>query len=232
MNPNNKYTKMQQNQYDQEANNWTIDHRDPVVGAFDAHNTWDDYDNFLFKNVETTNKIALDFGCGPGRNIVKFTDKFQRIDGVDISETNLKNAAIWCKHNSITVPNLFKTNGVDLQNITSNCYDIVLSTIVLQHICVHEIRFNFLKEFYRVLKPGGTICLQMGFGPDHPRSVDYFDNNYNALGTNSGCDTRVNDSSQIDLDLNQIGFNNFEYDIRPVGPGDIHSNWIFFRASK
>lgn len=228
----NKYTLMQQWQYDQEASNWSIENKDPVVGAFDAHNVWDDYDNFLFKNAQTIDKIALDFGCGPGRNIVKFSHQFKRIDGVDISEINLKNAAIWCKNNNIETPNLFKTNGVDLQLISNDCYDVVLSTIVLQHICVHDIRFSFLQEFFRVLKPGGVICLQMGFGPDHPRSVDYFDNNYNALGTNSGCDTRVSDPSQIESDLKKIGFHNFEYDIRPVGPGDVHSNWIFFRAWK
>lgn len=29
---------------------------------------------------------VLDFGCGPGRNIVKYNKRFNRIDGVDIAK--------------------------------------------------------------------------------------------------------------------------------------------------
>ena len=66
MDPKNKYTVMQNAQYDLDAAEWSSDNRDPVVGSFDKHNNWADYDNFLFKGIDTTQKIALDFGCGPG----------------------------------------------------------------------------------------------------------------------------------------------------------------------
>lgn len=233
MNKNNKYTKMQQQQYDSDASFWSIDNRDPVVGSFDKHNNWIDYDIFLFKNIDTKNKIALDFGCGPGRNIVKFHDKFTRIDGADISEINLKNAKLWMEQNNLPLTNkLIKNNGIDLSDIPSESYDVVFSTICLQHICVHDIRFNLMKEFYRVLKSGGAVCLQMGFGPGHTRTVGYYENNYDAERTNSYHDTRVDSPSELEEDLNKIGFVNFEYDIRPTGPGDIHNNWIFFRSHK
>lgn len=232
MDPNNKYTKMQQNQYDKEAATWTVQNRDPVVGSFDKHNNWADYDEFLFKNVDTNGKLALDFGCGPGRNIVKFATRFQRIDGVDISDINLANAVIWCETSNVVAPRLFKNNGVDLSDIESEYYDVVFSTICMQHICVHDIRFNLLKEFHGVLKPGGSICIQMGFGPGHIRTVGYFENNYDAQQTNSGHDTRVNSPDELEKDLKTIGYRTFEYDIRPTGPGDIHGNWIYFRALK
>lgn len=228
----NKYTKMQQVQYDLEASKWTLENRDAVVGAFDEHNSWKDYDIYLFKNIDTTNKLALDFGCGPGRNIVKFNKQFKQIDSIDISDINLQNAKTWIIANNIKILNLIKTNGIDLSNITNNHYDIVFSTICLQHICVHEIRFALLKEFYRVLKNDGNLCFQMGFGPSHPRSVGYYENFYDAKGTNSGCDTRVDTYEEIEKDLIKIGFKNFEYDIRPVGPGDVHDQWIFIRANK
>lgn len=232
MDPNNKYTKMQQNHYDAEAATWTVENKDPVVGSFDKHNNWADYDEFLFKNIDTAGKIALDFGCGPARNIVKYANRFQRIDGADISQVNLDNAIKWCEANNVVTPRLFNNNGVDLSEIESEYYDVVFSTICLQHICVHEIRFNFLKEFHRILKPGGAICIQMGFGPGHIRTVGYFDNNYDAQYTNSGHDTRVDASTELEKDLIQIGYHSFQYDIRPVGPGDSHTNWIFFRATK
>jgi SAM-dependent methyltransferase len=233
MDLNNKYTKMQQSQYDEHASSWTPEDRDHVVGAFDQHNKWKDYDDFLFKNIDTKDKVALDFGCGPGRNIVKFANSFKQIDGTDISDINLSNAKKWCVYNNLTItPTLYKSNGIDISNILSDNYDIIFSTICMQHICVNEIRFNLFKEFFRVLKSGGAICKQMGFGDGHPRTVGYYENNYDAIGTNSLCDTRVNDPNELKSDLEKIGFINFEYDIRPVGPGDGHNNWIFFRAFK
>ena len=233
MNPNNKYTKMQQSEYDKFASEWSLENKDPVVGSFDKHNAWADYDNYLFKNIEDTqSKVALDFGCGPGRNIVKFSSRFQRIDGVDISSTNLDNAALWCKENNVSTPTLYKNNGVDLADISSDTYDIVFSTITLQHICVHEIRLSLFKEFHRVLKPGGSICIQMGFGPGHPTAQDYYANFYDAPGTNSRQDTRIDNTDQVKSDLESIGYSSFEFDLRPMGPGCGHSQWIFFRAKK
>ena len=228
----NKYSQMQRNQYDQDASQWTPTNRDPVVGSFDSHNAWADYDNFLFKNLETNNKIALDFACGPGRNIVKFNKIFKRIDGVDISDINLSNAKIWCETNNIVPPTFYQNSGSDLSVVPTEFYDIVFSTIAMQHICVHEIRYSLFQDMFRVLKSDGNICIQMGYGTNHLNSVDYYHNNYDALSTNGGCDTRIEDPNQLKIDLEKIGFMNFDYDIRPVGPGDSHTNWIFFRAKK
>jgi len=229
----NKYTKMQQNHYDAQAKLWDINNRDPVVGSFDKHNAWSDYDIFLFKDIDTSGKIALDFGCGPGRNIVRFANKLLRIDGVDISSNNLENAEKWCLANKVKfTPNFYKNNGVDLSIIESDKYDIVYSTIAMQHICVYDIRFSLLKEFFRVLKPGGHICIQMGYGSRYPYSVEYHSNFYDATVTNGAMDVRIEQVEDLEEDLISIGFNNFQYNIRPVGPGDRHSNWIFYRAIK
>lgn len=231
---NNKYTIMQKNQYENDARAWSISNLDPVVGSFSAHNNWSDYD-FLFKDIDNCeNRAVLDFGCGPGRNLVKFSGKFKRIDGVDLAQTNLQNALKWIEHNNIEVQKhkLVLCNGVDLNSIGNEEYDIVMSTICIQHICVYNIRFNYLKEFFRVLKPGGYITIQMGYGTPSPNSVDYYDNNYDALYTNRGCDTNISDYTQVEKDLLNIGFKNFKYYIRPTGPGDCHPHWIFFNAQK
>jgi ubiquinone/menaquinone biosynthesis C-methylase UbiE len=229
-----KYAQMQKELYETEAVKWSLETKDPVVGSFELHNLWPDYDIYLFKDIETAGKTALDFGCGPGRNIVKFADRFSQIDGVDISQTNLNKARIWfMKNNLQTIPQLFVNNGIDLTGINDNVYDVVFSTIAMQHICVHETRYSLLSEFYRVLKPGGSLCIQMGYGASpHKRAVHYHDNYYDAEGTNGFCDVRIDDSDQLKNDLDQIGFTNFQYDIRPVGPGDGHANWIFFRGIK
>jgi ubiquinone/menaquinone biosynthesis C-methylase UbiE len=225
---------MQKKQYQNEANAWNLSNLDPVVGSFHKHNNWDDYD-FLFKDFDNLeSKTVLDFGCGPGRNLVKFSNKFKGIDGVDICEKNLQNALLWLNYNKLDTKNhkLMLCNGVNLNCIVNDQYDIVMSTICMQHICVYDIRLSYLREFYRVLKPGGYVTIQMGYGSPSPDTVDYYRNHYEASYTNRGCDTEIKDYTQVEKDLSTIGFKNFKYYIRPVGPGDTHPNWIFFNAQK
>ena len=125
-------------------------------------------------------------------------------------------------------------SGVDLNEIPSSTYDVIMSTICFQHICVYDIRYNLLKEFYRILKPKGVITMKMGFGPETPtkESVSYNSNYYDASGTNGQMDTRVESPDELKNDLEQVGFNNFKYYITETGPGDGHPNWIFFNAKK
>lgn len=233
---NNKYTKMQQNQYDNDASNWSIDNRDPVVGSFDAHNNWKDYDEYLFKDVSKplNECILLDFGCGPGRNLAKFNSQFMRLDGVDISQVNLDNAKLWLNHTESKIGNLYKNNGIDLKVVPDNTYDVIMSTICFQHICVYDIRRNYLLDFYKKLKTGGILTMQMGFGgrPSIFPTNTYYDNDYDALMTNSGFDVSIHSPDELKNDLYEIGFTKFNSYIRPVGPGDNHTNWIFFNVTK
>lgn len=231
---NNRYTQMQLNQYNVEASEWSEANRNKVVGSFDLHNEWSDYEILFERITNTKDKIAIDFGCGPGRNLVKYKNLFQRLDGVDISPVNIEKAKLYCFRHGIINNNFYVNNGIDLENIESNQYDVVMSTITLQHICVYDIRKNLFKEFHRILKNGGTITSQMGFGPYVPQknSVDYYDNCYDAHASNGECDARVEEPNQIKSDLEEIGFSDFSFKITTTGPGDMHPNWIFFSAIK
>jgi ubiquinone/menaquinone biosynthesis C-methylase UbiE len=227
----NKYTQMQLNQYNSLASGWSEENRDPVVGSFDAHNQWADYEN-LFTNIDNqSEKIGLDFACGPGRNIVKYSNRFKRLDGVDISPVNIENAKKYISSNSIE-SNLYVSNGVGIDCIESDTYDFVMSTIALQHICVYDIRYSIMKDIYRILKDGGVFTAQMGFGSPSPATVGYYENYYDADGTNRTCDVCIETTDQLEKDLFEIGFKDFHYVIGPVGPGDIHPNWIYFNCTK
>jgi hypothetical protein len=68
----NKYLDMQRSQYNAEASRWSDSNRDPVVGSYNQHNSFDDYNTYLFKDFDTTKLVALEYGCGPGRNIIRF----------------------------------------------------------------------------------------------------------------------------------------------------------------
>lgn len=230
----NPYTQMQINHYEHDATSWSPENRNPVVGSFDAHNSWPDYE-LLFRDLtreQMLNMDALDFACGPGRNLVKYSKQFRSLDGVDLAKANLEKAEIWLTKNFLPVPKLWLCNGVDLKNIPSDSYDFVMSTIALQHICVHEIRLSYFKEFFRVLRPGGVLSFQMGFGANRPGAVPYHANYYQAQGTNSHCDTTIENPDQPKADLESIGFSKYDFMIRPTGPGDSHQNWIFIRAVK
>lgn len=229
----NEYSLMQRVQQDDEASKWTLERKDFIAGPFEAHNAWPDYRPFLFNGIPSgPGTAALDFGCGFGRCMALFRGQFGRIDGTDISSVGLEKARDYLSHEGIDNYQLYLTNGTDLRDVPSSHYDVVYSTICLQHICVHSIRYGLMAEFARVLKPGGWFTAQMGFGKNHPKSVSYHANAWGASGTNGTLDCRVEDPSEIESDLLKLGFTEFQHWLRPTGPADIHEQWIFFRARK
>ena len=224
---------MQKEHYELMASHWRLDYRNPVVGSYDAHNEWADYDNFLFKNFDTNGLTALEYGCGPGRNIIRYNKRFAQIDGVDIANTNLEKAKINLDHNGIKKANLLLCDGQSIP-VEDNVYDVVFSTICLQHIACYDIRFNIFSDIYRVLKLGGKFSFQIGYGGRVPLdAAGYYDNIVDAEGTNGALDVAVLDETDLKKDLlEKIGFSNYESDIRPTGPGDSHSNWIWVQVQK
>lgn len=230
MSDSNKYLKMQKGYYNNDAAKWNLTNKDPVVGAYHAHNKFDDYDTLLFKDIDTKNLIALEYGCGPGRNILRFNDRFKRIDGVDISPVCIDKAKVNIEDSGIDVPNLLVTSGDNIPAEDST-YDVVFSTICLQHICVHEIRYAIMKDIRRVLKDGGYFCAQMGIGVGGPGSVGYYDNNYTAQSTNGFNDTTIGKEEYLTKDLEKIGFKNYKSDIGAT-VSDRHDNWIWFKVEK
>jgi ubiquinone/menaquinone biosynthesis C-methylase UbiE len=223
----NPYTQMQLHHYEMTADLMNVEnHR--------GHNGNQDYWDILVRETESDyrNNVGLDFGCGCGRNVQNLWWRFSRMDGVDLSFGNLVHAhenlrAVGCPSSRYR---LYQANGVDLGNLPSEEYDFVMSTIVLQHIAVYDIRFQYLREFHRVLAPGGLLSFQMGYGGGYGKA-GYYDNHYDAESTNSFHDTMVTEPEQIGGDLERIGFEGFTYEIRP-SYDDGHPNWIFAKARK
>lgn len=260
--PDNPYTRMQRAFYARESALWTPQNRDPVVGAWHAHEAFADYD-LLFDGIDTSKMVALDFGCGPGRMIMRYAGRFRRIDGADLDGDNLLAASrlfdatfgAGLEPGSDAFadyldrrPVLYLVDGVSLRapkflveipggpvpvEVPSAGYDLVYSTICLQHVPVHAIRLNLFREFCRVLKPGGWFTAQMGFGDEgDPRGVGYYEDRYDAATTNGGCDVEVTDATQLENDLILAGFSYTSCRVRPAGPNDWHPKWVWFRGRK
>lgn len=204
------------------------------------HNSNPHYWSILLKDIicnseQFDDKFFLDFGCGKGRNVLNahYIANWNSADGIDISENNIN----YCNATYSPLRSKFyKNNGIDLSDIESNKYNFVMSTIVLQHLCVYELRFNILKEIFRVMCDDGIFSFQMGFGDDSfvkdAQISSYYDNNYNALDSNGTFDVRISDPQNMIDDLIKIGFRNISYVIKPSWADGGHMYWIYFRANK
>lgn len=225
--PNNQYTVMQKNAYSFGTNNHEI------------HNSNPDYWDILLGDLKDSNKwnnkVALDFACGKGRNVTNLHGlcKWDRVDGIDISESNIH----FCRENYTSLrSNWYCNNGVDISELPDNTYDFVMSTIALQHIPVFEIRDSLIKDIYRVMKSGGVFSFQMGFGVGLDsilgKRSSYYENIYEATTTNSGYDVRVQSESEIKSHLENIGFKQIITVVRPSFSDHGHNEWIYTKCYK
>ncbi len=220
------YLEQQKGFWNGLAEGWSEANMNPVVGHYANHEAWPDYE-FLFTDVgDTTQMQALEYGCGPARNQIKYHSRFKRVDGVDIGEKNIE-IAIERTKNLDPRPLFWVTSGDNLNMIPDESYDYVFSVICMQHINNWQTRQNIYKEIFRVLKPGGFFVAQMGFGLGHKRSVDYYD----VSDSYKEADTRVTSPSQLEKDLLDKGFGLFNYVIKQPCC-DEHPNWIWFKVRK
>ena len=223
----NKYTQMQKGQYYGGTSNHPEHNSNP--------NYWDILLSNLKDKEKWDGKNGLDFACGKGRNVTNMLSlcEWNRVDGVDISVKNIE----FCKQNYINQNSeWYCNNGVDVSDLNDNEYDFIMSTIALQHIPVYDIRKSLITDLLRTLKPNGLFSFQMGFGEglDSPlgRRSSYYDNTYDASGTNSIHDVRVHNEQDVIDDLTNIGYVNVTTEVRESYSDSGHTHWIYVKAYK
>lgn len=226
MNNLNKYTSMLDTFYRSGTNN------------HENHNANPEYYSILLKHIIDNQKIwinksALDYGCGKGRNVSNLLNlsNWKNVDGVDISNENI----IQCKNNFDPLKSTFiKNNGSDISDIANDSYDFIMSTIVLQHLCVHELRYKIKSEIFRVLKSEGIFSFQMGCDliNKNTKNYDYYANNYAAMSSNGENDVEITKVETLIEDLIKIGFKNITYTISKSWDDDQHPQWIYVSCSK
>jgi 2-polyprenyl-3-methyl-5-hydroxy-6-metoxy-1,4-benzoquinol methylase len=100
---------------------------------------------------------ALDFGCGLGRLSQALAQHFQRVDGVDVSASMIRQAQQYNKHGDKVEYHLnVKT---DLSLFPRSRFDFIYSHIVLQHIPPRH-QLLYIAEFMDLLKIDGVAYFQ------------------------------------------------------------------------
>ena len=100
----------------------------------------------------------LEIGCGIGRMTRHLAAIFGEVHSTDVSGEMISRA----RARLADLPNvhLYETSGADVGPHPDNCFDIVYSIFVFQHVPTKEAIRSTLVDAWRVLKPGGLLRFQ------------------------------------------------------------------------
>jgi len=100
---------------------------------------------------------ALDFGCGVGRLTRALARHFNHVTGIDISGPMISRASSLNADERCT----FIVSDCPTLPFASETFDLILSSIVLQHVPQQSAIRQYIAEFARTLRPGGMIVTQL-----------------------------------------------------------------------
>lgn len=115
--------------------------------------------NWIISNfgIDNTSSIC-DFGCGPGLYTTRFAEKGANVTGIDFSKRSIGYAK-----------NVAQENGFEIDYVNQNylLYDTEkrfdLITMIMCDYCAlsPEQREKLLQKYYKLLKPNGSILLDV-----------------------------------------------------------------------
>ncbi|RIL12540.1 MAG: hypothetical protein DCC75_00260 [Proteobacteria bacterium] len=114
----------------------------------------------------TGDEVFLELGCGVGRILKAALGRFSKVIGIDVSKEAISKARELLKEH-VSKLELHTGNGFDLSAVRDNTADLAISFAALSSMPTDVIA-NYLRELHRVVKPGGTVRLQMYLGSERP----------------------------------------------------------------
>ena len=107
--------------------------------------------------VDKNTEIA-DFGCGPGLYTTRLAERGAIVTGIDFSENSIKYATHVAEQKKLTIDYVL-TNYLDFE--TTNGFDLIM--MIMCDFCVlsPEQRKTMLSKFHSLLKPGGSVLLDV-----------------------------------------------------------------------
>jgi len=100
--------------------------------------------------------LALDFGCGLGRLTRALAPRFGRAVGLDVASTMIERARSLDPGSGAEFAVHVDDDLRDWDGV-----DFLVSLLVLQHLPSREAVERYLREFVRVLSPGGIAVVQL-----------------------------------------------------------------------
>ena len=150
--------------------------------------SWDEIDvsgrgdvvrEFLPRVLDYPHDSVLEIGCGFGRMTRSIADYARRgVVGIDISPSLIARA----KERLADVPNatVLEGDGMTLNGIPDNVFDIAFEYIVFQHIPAEEVIVSYIREVDKKLKDYGVFIM-------HGRDVPASDTGLSPGNTWHGC---------------------------------------------
>lgn len=129
-----------------------------IAKTYYSHRDLTKFNSELQKFAEFLPEKAhvLDVGCGAGIPTAEFlTRKNIEVTGIDISDTMLELA-----RENVPQANFIKMDANELE-FSPNTFDGLISVYTLFHIPKKK-HPKILRNFYRVLKPGGILMINSG----------------------------------------------------------------------
>jgi ubiquinone/menaquinone biosynthesis C-methylase UbiE len=114
------------------------------------------------RGINIGRRKALDFGCGLGRSTQALAGYFDEIYGLDISPSIIELAEKYNRHQSQCKYLVNQTN--DLKILADNSFDFIWCYGVF-HLVEPQYFRNYIKEFFRVLVPGGLVVFHQASKP-------------------------------------------------------------------
>ncbi len=104
----------------------------------------------MFKDfLKDANKMVLEIGCGSGLFTQELAVMNHTITAIDVSPELLELAKKRVRKKNV----FFKIENAYATSFKKNSFDFIVGSSVLHHLDIE----SALKEFYRILKPGGGL---------------------------------------------------------------------------
>jgi SAM-dependent methyltransferase len=105
--------------------------------------------------------VALDFGCGLGRLTRALAPHFTRTLGLDVASTMIDEARRLDAGPDRSGAEFVLHDRDDMSRYETGSIDFVSCLLVLQHLPSRDAIERYLREFVRVLAPGGVAVVQL-----------------------------------------------------------------------
>ena len=148
---------------------WTNEHTSKQMLEYHLNETIDASSrnkNFIERSVEwivshfevNKNTEVADFGCGPGLYTNRLAERGATVTGIDFSDNSLKYAKQVAAEIGLKI-NYVLTDYLDFE--TTNSFDLIIMIMCDYCVLSPEQRKIMLSKFNSLLKPGGSVLLDV-----------------------------------------------------------------------